>query len=101
MSAEVMLVLLAEPDSAARLSDWLAEAELPGGWYETLVDLVGGSAPYRSRRDQVRGRRPRVRFEVPVSRADAARLGTAIAGRFGSDAAVVVLAQEIVPLVGE
>ncbi|MCX7060672.1 MAG: DUF3240 family protein [Gammaproteobacteria bacterium] len=101
MSAEVMLVLLAEPDSAARLSDWLAEADLPRGWYEMPVDLVGGTAPYRGRREQVRGRRPRVRFEVLVSRADAARLGAAIASRFGSSDAVIVLAQEIVPLVGE
>lgn len=101
MSAEVLLLLIAEPETAERLADLLAEADLPGGWYETTVDLVGGAAPYRSRREQVRGRRPRVRFEVPVNRADAARLGDAIARRFGSDAAVVVLAQEIVPLAGE
>ncbi|MBA4287282.1 MAG: hypothetical protein C0434_17330 [Xanthomonadaceae bacterium] len=101
MSAEVLLILVAEPESAERLADLLADAGLPDGWYETAVELVGGSAPYRNRREQVRGRRPRVRFEMRVNADDARRVIAAVDRQFSGRAAVVMLAQQTPPLVGE
>ena len=86
MSATVLLQLIAEPESAERLSDLLAEAGLAEGWYESAVDLVGGQAPYRSQRERVRGRRPRVRFEVLVGPDVAQRLIAEIGRRFPADA---------------
>ena len=85
MSAEVMLLLIAEPESAERLSDLLAEAGLAEGWYESAVDLVGGQTPYRNQRERVRGRRPRVRFEVFVAAEAAKRLIAEIRKRFPDD----------------
>ena len=85
MSADVMLLLIAEPESAERLSDLLAEAGLAAGWYESAVDLVGGQAPYRNQRESVRGRRPRVRFEVFVKVEQAQRLIAEIGRRFPDD----------------
>jgi len=101
MSAEVMLLLIAEPESAERLSDLLAEAGLAAGWYESAVDLVGGRAPYRDQRQKVRGRRPRVRFEVIVSRDTAAAIAVEIERRFVAAAGLSAPLQKILPLVGE
>lgn len=81
-----LLVLIADPEQTERLGDLLAEAGLDGGWFEFAIDHAGGRAPYRSRREQVRGRRARVQFQIPVT-ADGAetliarlrvRLGTAM-----------------------
>lgn len=81
MSASLMLVLIAEPAQAERLSDLLADADLPQGWFETAIDWVGGSAPYASARERVLGRRPRLRFEVLITAERAATLEAEIARR--------------------
>lgn len=81
MSAALMLVLIAEPAQAERLSDLLAEADLPQGWFETATDWVGGGAPYASARERVLGRRPRLRFEVLTTAERAVTLESEIARR--------------------
>lgn len=87
MNATVLLQLIAEPEIAERLSDLLAEADLAEGWYESPVDLVGGQAPYRTQRERVRGRRPRVRFEVTLTLEIARLLIAEIGKRFPNDPA--------------
>lgn len=84
MTAALMLVLIAEPAQAERLSDLLAEADLPQGWFETATDWVGGRAPYASARERVLGRRPRLRVEVLATAEVAARLVAEIARRLPS-----------------
>ena len=98
MTANVLLQLIAEPEIAERLSDLLAEADLADGWYESAVDLVGGRAPYRSQRERVRGRRPRVRFEVAVSAAQARQLIAEIGRRFPDDPARPAPCWRLLPL---
>ncbi len=67
MNPDRLLVLIVDPALSERLSDLLAEAGLDGGWFESAIDHAGGRAPYRSRREQVRGRRARVQFQIPVT----------------------------------
>ena len=98
MSAPVLLQLIAEPEIAERLSDLLADADLAEGWYESAVDLVGGRAPYRSQRERVRGRRPRVRFEVTLSAEQARQLIAEIGRRFPDDPSRPPPTRRLLPL---
>ncbi|MGQ3056960.1 MAG: DUF3240 family protein [Nevskia sp.] len=101
MNADVMLLLIAEPDSAERLADLLAGLGLAEGWYQTPVELAGGTAPYRNRREQVRGRRQRLRFELFASRADAARIAAEVDRCFAAHPALAAPLRRILLLAGE
>lgn len=101
MNADVMLLMMVEPESAERLADLLAGLDLAEGWYQTPVELAGGTAPYRNRREQVRGRRQRLRFELFASRADAARIAAEVDRCFAAHPSLAAPLQRILLLAGE
>lgn len=83
-SPTLMLTMTVEPELAERVADALAACMLPQGWHELAVEHAGGSAPYRSQRERVRGRRPRTQFQLLLAVSELPAVVAELDRRFGA-----------------
>ncbi len=79
----LMLMMTVEAELAERVADALAACMLPQGWHELVVEHAGGSAPYRSQRERVRGRRRRTQFQLLLTASELSAVVAELERRLG------------------